>query len=340
MSARTRSSTRIQALHNVDDTEDDNEEQPISLEEKEQEVWDEIRDEHYDIIEQLPLTIHRQFTLLRQLDNQAHDYSSGLLPAIKQYIELRQRLAAHSNHPTQSERIPSPQASSSHGGKPSPHTKAKAKLPTTSREMLSHIACLSEEYLRTSREKVNLAQTAHDSVDRHIRLLDQFIKEQEASLGPEPNAPVMLSMSELFVPKWSRSTRVSMSPMFDEEEMAPVPPTQSESSMPPERSKRRPPKNRKQKEKEKEKEKPDLGTAATLTITLPPQHQDVYVDPNEPTWCYCNRVSFGEMIGCDDPECKYEWFHLECVGLKEVPEDEEWHCRECTQRREAKNRRR
>jgi hypothetical protein len=63
------------------------------------------------------------------------------------------------------------------------------------------------------------------------------------------------------------------------------------------------------------------------------------------------------MIGCDDPECKYEWvsslthvkgelqltvdqFHLECVGLKEVPEDDEWYCRECSQRREAKSRRR
>lgn len=62
------------------------------------------------------------------------------------------------------------------------------------------------------------------------------------------------------------------------------------------------------------------------------------------------------MIGCDDPECKYEWvsgfvpsrrigsinllqFHLECVGLKAVPEDDEWYCRECAQR-QVKNRRR
>lgn len=58
MSTRTRSSTRIQALHNADDlngTTDsraqqsqDNEEQSFNLEEKEQEIWDELRDEHYD----------------------------------------------------------------------------------------------------------------------------------------------------------------------------------------------------------------------------------------------------------------------------------------------------
>lgn len=272
------------------------------------------------------------------------DYSSSLLPAIKQYIELRQRLATGSKQAIQSEdpiRNLSPQASPDNDGEATynhlcyvhDHAEAtpitasarglsvsssanahpRAKPPASSRELLSHIAWLSEEYLRTSREKVNLAQAAHDSVsfphscskvsyfqcqvDRHIRLLDQFIKEQEASLGPEPNAPVMLSMSELFVPKWSRSTRVSMSPIFGEEEeqgvQAQSAPTESSVSV--ERSKRRPPKSRKQKEKDKDKEKPDHGATGALTITLPPQHQEIYVDPNEPTWCYCNRVSFGEV---------------------------------------------
>jgi len=178
--------------------------------------------------------------------------------------------------------------------------------PST-REMLSHIGCETEEYLRTSREKVNIAQTVQDlvcmmgfffvsyrsqplQVDRQIRLLDQFIKEQEASLGPEPNAPVMLSMSELVVPKWSRPIRVSMSPMPDEVEgQAHTPPG---TSIPPERpGKRRPLK--KPKNKEKENEEPSLSP--TLKITLLPPHPDIAIDPNEPTWCYCNRISFGEV---------------------------------------------
>jgi len=29
---------------------------------------------------------------------------------------------------------------------------------------------------------------------------------------------------------------------------------------------------------------------------------DMPIDPNEPTFCLCNQVSFGEMIGCDNPE--------------------------------------
>jgi hypothetical protein len=27
-----------------------------------------------------------------------------------------------------------------------------------------------------------------------------------------------------------------------------------------------------------------------------------------------------KMIGCDAPDCKIEWFHLNCIGLKESPE--------------------
>lgn len=357
MSARTRSSTRKQTLQEPEESDksrgaDSEAEQSFNLEEKEQEIWDEVRDEHYDIIEQLPLTIHRQLTLLHQLDYQSRDYADNLLPTIKNYIQLRHQIARNEGQPAPSA-VTDPSYSlqlvASPGGSSPAATYARSssvlspvpgqpKLrpsPTSTRELLSHIGWLNEEYLRTSREKVNIAQTAQDSVDRHIRLLDQFIKEQEASLGPEPNAPVMLSMSELAVPKWSRPTRVSMSPVPEElERPAPPPPVQPGATVLQDRpGKRRPQKNRKNKEKEKEKE--EQNVPFPLRITLP-----IFIDPNEPTWCYCNRISFGEMIGCDDPECKYEWFHLECVGLKEVPEDDEWYCQDCTQRREAKSRRR
>lgn len=40
----------------------------------------------------------------------------------------------------------------------------RVKRPTTTREMLSHAAWLSEEIQRASDEKVNLAQAAYDSV--------------------------------------------------------------------------------------------------------------------------------------------------------------------------------
>lgn len=46
---------------------------------------------------------------------------------------------------------------------------------------------------------------------------------------------------------------------------------------------------------------------------------DAEIDADEPTYCYCNGVSYGEMVGCDADDCEREWFHLECVGLKVAP---------------------
>lgn len=55
------------------------------------------------------------------------------------------------------------------------------------------------------------------------------------------------------------------------------------------------------------------------------------IDPDEPRYCLCNRVSFGTMIQCDNVDnCKQEWFHLECVGLSEIPaRTTKWYCPEC-----------
>lgn len=48
-------------------------------------------------------------------------------------------------------------------------------------------------------------------------------------------------------------------------------------------------------------------------------------------YCHCQRVSFGEMIGCDSDECQYEWFHLSCVGLSK-PLPQTWYCEDCKER--------
>lgn len=73
------------------------------------------------------------------------------------------------------------------------------------------------------------------------------------------------------------------------------------------------------------------------------------IDPEEPRYCLCNRVSFGTMIQCDNvdvsnpgsgrgekemlmgkQQCKQEWFHLECVGLEDIPaRTTKWYCPDC-----------
>lgn len=55
---------------------------------------------------------------------------------------------------------------------------------------------------------------------------------------------------------------------------------------------------------------------------------DLPIDPDEPTYCLCEQVSFGEMIGCDNDECPIEWFHFSCVGLHHKPKGK-WFCPKC-----------
>lgn len=54
------------------------------------------------------------------------------------------------------------------------------------------------------------------------------------------------------------------------------------------------------------------------------------LDEGEDTtlYCFCQKVSFGDMVGCDNDNCKYQWFHWGCVGLKNEPAGE-WLCPEC-----------
>jgi len=48
-------------------------------------------------------------------------------------------------------------------------------------------------------------------------------------------------------------------------------------------------------------------------------------------YCFCRKLSYGEMIACDNPDCRYQWFHLPCVNLK-PPLPDQWYCDDCLER--------
>lgn len=50
-------------------------------------------------------------------------------------------------------------------------------------------------------------------------------------------------------------------------------------------------------------------------------------------YCVCQQVSYGSMVGCDDKECPYEWFHWGCVHLTEEPKGK-WFCPTCAMKRD------
>lgn len=76
----------------------------------------------------------------------------------------------------------------------------------------------------------------------------------------------------------------------------------------------------------------DSGAAG---IAHPSDVLDMPVDPNEPTYCLCHQVSYGEMIGCDNPDCPVEWFHFPCVELTTKPKGK-WFCPKCSADRKKK----
>ncbi|KAG1754153.1 hypothetical protein EDB19DRAFT_1626621 [Suillus lakei] len=349
---------------------------------KELEIWDAFKEEHHEILEQLPLSLHRQYTLIRELDDQSNAYHADLLDNVRKYIALRIQLSSRlgmivdvnqnkmnipaapdseamqvdlphaAGSPPRNEQVdcdsPAEVLNDTNNASPAASVVPSLESPSielpasgqTTRILLQQIAQVSEEALRASEEKVNIAQTAYETVDRHIRLLDQAIKEQEASisLGIRPGthlAPILLP--DLVVPRWARPTRIEHSPTPSlSPELSAVPlPQESTEELPAESA--RPGRGRKARKKLESETPPPLPeevlkipairTTRSVKLKIPTQAQ---ADPNEPRYCYCNQVSYDTMVACDSDTCKLEWFHLPCTGLSAVPGKRlKWYCQGC-----------
>ncbi|KAG5341995.1 hypothetical protein C0989_006144 [Termitomyces sp. Mn162] len=193
------------------------------------------------------------------------------------------------------------------------------KPETTTREMLSQIACITDELLRASEEKLNVAQAAYDSVcsmhpflgqihhdvlvdkvDRHVRLLQQAIKDQEAliTLGARPGHLEPGNLSELTVGRWVKPARATLSPIdgddpdenFDGVQGAVTGDDPSEAFRGLQISGSKKGRGRAKSTQQKSDEV-SVPSTPPLTITLPAQ-----VPPDqEEVYCYCKRGSFGEV---------------------------------------------
>lgn len=150
--------------------------------------------------------------------------------------------------------------------------------------------------IRIADEKVALAVQAYDLVDAHIQQLDQYLRRADE----ERRAREISAAAAASAQSSEGDTRSGRG---------------SESSGRGGRKKTR--------------LAAAAATAAAVASEPPPvMDLDLPVDPNEPTYCFCNQVSYGEMVACDNPSCKIEWFHFGCVGLKEQPKGK-WFCPDC-----------
>lgn len=74
----------------------------------------------------------------------------------------------------------------------------------------------------------------------------------------------------------------------------------------------------------------DSDAESELSSSLVAGGVDVEDEEGEDTtiYCICQKVSFGDMVGCDNDNCPFQWFHYKCVGVTEEPSGE-WLCPQC-----------
>ncbi|KAI8002327.1 PHD finger protein ING1 [Camellia lanceoleosa] len=130
--------------------------------------------------------------------------------------------------------------------------------------------------IRIADEKVALAVQAYDLVDAHVQQLDQYLKKFDEELRRERESAATTGSAAQNLENNVKSTSGRGG-----------------------------------------RKKTRLAATTTASATANPTSMDLYlpVDPNEPTYCFCNQ-------------CKIEWFHFGCVGLKEQPKGK-WYCSEC-----------
>lgn len=191
----------------------------------------------------------------------------------------------------------------------------RSKVKKLSREERRKQLCRIQELFQKSKEysddKVQIAMQMYEMVDKHIRRLDADLSRFEMELqlkDPSGRSASVASLSDLQTPPQPLKSRKRGLDSVGGGA-------------------------RKKKASISDEPGPSgIGSPATLTSGTT-DVLDMPVDPNEPTYCLCHQVSFGEMIGCDNADCPIEWFHFQCVGLAAKPKGK-WYCPRCSQERD------
>ncbi|XP_049876176.1 inhibitor of growth protein 5 [Pectinophora gossypiella] len=266
--------------------------------------------EHYlDSLQHLPIELQRNFKLMRDLDDRAH----GLMRTIDLMAD-----ELLPNIPKMDEE--------------------------TKKEKVNTIQGLFNKAKEYGDDKVQLAIQTYELVDKHIRRLDsdlaRFESEiqekalnstrtgQQSTTDQENNATTVKKGRK----KHKANEKAAASTGKKKRAIA-----SSEDDAANGRSAAKKKASRKSAAAtaiatKEEEENADLDSVG---MAHPSDVLDMPVDPNEPTYCLCHQVSYGEMIGCDNPDCPIEWFHFACVDLKIKPKGK-WYCPKCTQDRKKK----
>ncbi|XP_041633097.1 inhibitor of growth protein 5 isoform X1 [Drosophila kikkawai] len=278
---------------------------------------------YLDGLESLPTELERNFKLMRKLDDRAQTAMKSIDSHAKDFMRKLGENGALGDEDR--------------------------------KERLEDIKALFGKAKEYSDDKVQLAIQTYELVDKQIRRLDNDLARFEGEIQ-EKASSTRAKSEEVVAKKGRKKTKDSKattgkkkkSASSDEEtarggsSQTNVNTSLNSTTNAGQGTKKKKSKVNQEKETRKggaqkkaaevdDSEKESSHTAATH----PSDVMDMPVDPNEPTYCLCHQVSYGEMIGCDNPDCPIEWFHFACVGLTTKPKGK-WFCPKCTQDRKKK----
>lgn len=406
-------------------------------------------EEYFEIVEQLPLEMHRTFALMRELEGQMQARVGMMVQNMTTYRDVRLHMQKRMDTPSQKPRHAQiegagrggseDEAENLLGGSQEGHTNGQRPTPEgegdtddnlavdgsegahlldkdARRELLRSISLAANESVKAAEEKMGLAATAYNSIDRHIRRLDADISKLESSIllglrtgteesrgarealglpvdddaaaagvegedgqGPSTEGGVSAeaesaaltkaagaanrasgSGAELIGRRSSRTTpkvggQAQLAPSPSSSERAATRSRSRSASTSAGAAEAKRPKTaspappaartttRKRKPKPLSPQKGGRRSIVTTTSTVispttqtprpsavvGPDTSELPFDPTEPTYCYCDQISFDEMVACDNDDCSLEWFHYACVGLTKPPKKKQWYCRFC-----------
>ncbi|KAK8398220.1 hypothetical protein O3P69_003853 [Scylla paramamosain] len=198
-------------------------------------------------------------------------------------------------------------------------TTVKSLSPEKRSEQMSKIQKMFNRAKEYSDDKVQLAIQTYELVDKHIRRLDSDLAKFEAEIKEKA-----LNNNKKEEETNSKKRRKKKEEKGKNKRKG----TQSDDG-------EAVPKTGRKKKKKLETDSAIVSTIPCLSIAHPSDVLDMPVDPNEPTYCLCHQVSYGEMIACDKMDCPIEWFHFACVGLTTKPKGK-WYCPKCSTERKKK----
>ncbi|KAI9471862.1 MAG: hypothetical protein EXX96DRAFT_339115 [Benjaminiella poitrasii] len=249
-------------------------------------------DDYVDILEALHTDLQKNFTLLKEMDGYAQESTSLTAKAAIDLIDTIDTLDANDRF-----------------------------------TQLKQLITLLEETVQRSSEKSALAKVTLDAVNRHCNRLDaDLVKFEEV----QPIGSQRIVTLPGLAPS-SRSLREYSKLSIKEKNIKKVNDKRGETQHSTTKKRRVTAKeemnNTIPRNKFVNNNKPPSPIRQNSTSKL--MKPEMPADPNEPLYCYCNQVSYGEMVACDNMDCEIEWFHLACVDLKTVPKGK-WYCDLCS----------